>query len=117
MDVKICGQCKHFVGGGDYGLCCDKCSDLKYESSNANDCPNFELSDKGKAFILIKNIVDYLQNIDKLVSKNNLVDILIVLKKQLECVCEICGGRFCISEKCPINLYLKDCKKCIENLK
>ena len=33
----ICGECKHFIGGGDWNLCCDLKYDLTYETSKACD--------------------------------------------------------------------------------
>ena len=36
-----CYQCKHFLGGGDWCLCCDLKYDLCYKSSNA--CSKFEI--------------------------------------------------------------------------
>lgn len=32
-DIRICGICKHFLGGGDFGTCCDQTYDLKYTDS------------------------------------------------------------------------------------
>lgn len=50
--MRTCGQCKHYTGGGDWGLCCDKppkkakeylCGFLCYDYTEADDCENFEL--------------------------------------------------------------------------
>lgn len=35
-----CYQCKHFIGAGDFGLCCDLKYDLCYKYTNA--CAEFE---------------------------------------------------------------------------
>lgn len=37
---KVCGLCKHFLGMGDYNLCCDKQYDLTYTFSKP--CDMFE---------------------------------------------------------------------------
>ena len=37
---KHCYQCKHFIGGGDWNLCCDLKYDLCYKETNA--CDDFE---------------------------------------------------------------------------
>ncbi len=40
--VRVCCLgCKHFLGGGDFGLCCDLTYQLKYEDSSA--CEHFEV--------------------------------------------------------------------------
>ena len=38
--MNKCNDCEHFVGGGDWGLCCDLKYDLVYESTEA--CELFE---------------------------------------------------------------------------
>jgi len=38
--TKKCGQCTHFIGFGDWSLCCDLMHDLTYENNDA--CPKFE---------------------------------------------------------------------------
>lgn len=38
--MKTCGQCNHFIGGGDWNLCCDLKYDLCYEDTEA--CDAFE---------------------------------------------------------------------------
>ena len=37
MDDKCCGNCKHFIGGGDWNLCCDLQYDLCYDWTPACD--------------------------------------------------------------------------------
>ena len=37
---KTCGNCKYFIGGGDFGLCCTLKYDLTYEYSKI--CGDFE---------------------------------------------------------------------------
>ena len=37
---KHCYQCKHFLGGGDWNLCCDLKYDLCYKATNA--CYDFD---------------------------------------------------------------------------
>ena len=32
-DIRRCGICKHFLGGGDFGTCCDQTYELKYRDS------------------------------------------------------------------------------------
>ena len=39
-DDKTCGECKHFLGGGDWALCCDKHYYLCYADSKA--CDDFD---------------------------------------------------------------------------
>lgn len=39
MELK-CGSCRHFIGGGDWGLCCQIDAGLYYEDSDA--CDNYE---------------------------------------------------------------------------
>lgn len=33
--IRKCGTCKHFLGGGDFGTCCDQMYELKYRDSKA----------------------------------------------------------------------------------
>lgn len=40
---KHCYQCKHFIGGGDWNLCCSKKYELCYKNTNA--CHLFEDED------------------------------------------------------------------------
>lgn len=41
MEEKRCGQCAHFIGAGDWDLCCRKqARRLTYENDDA--CPEFE---------------------------------------------------------------------------
>ena len=35
--MKVCGKCKHFIGGGDWNLCCDLMYDLCYARTKACD--------------------------------------------------------------------------------
>lgn len=41
---KTCGTCNHFMGGGDWNLCCDQMYDLCYENTKA--CEKYELNNK-----------------------------------------------------------------------
>lgn len=38
---KCCNNCKHFLGGGDFGTCCTKDYGLHYEDNNG--CENWEV--------------------------------------------------------------------------
>lgn len=39
FDTNYCGGCKHFIGGGDFSLCCDIKDDLCYKHTKA--CENY----------------------------------------------------------------------------
>ena len=39
-DDKTCGDCRYFLGGGDWALCCDKHYDLYFSDSKA--CDDFD---------------------------------------------------------------------------
>lgn len=39
---QVCGNCKHFIGGGDWNLCCDQMYDLCYRYTAA--CEKYEYS-------------------------------------------------------------------------
>ena len=39
---KVCGQCANYLGGGDWGLCCQKKHGLTNEDTGVADCPHFE---------------------------------------------------------------------------
>lgn len=39
---RICAQCSHYVGGGDFGLCCTIEAGLWYEDSPAEKCKTFK---------------------------------------------------------------------------
>lgn len=42
---KVCAQCNHYIGGGDWDLCCGKgMQRLCYEDTAADDCVKFEQS-------------------------------------------------------------------------
>ena len=43
-DAKVCAKCSHFLGMGDWNLCCDKMYGLCYEDTEA--CDDYE--EKGK---------------------------------------------------------------------
>lgn len=43
--VYKCGTCQHFIGGGDWGLCCTKDYYLHYEYSDS--CDKYEPKDGG----------------------------------------------------------------------
>ena len=43
-DAKVCAKCSHFLGMGDWNLCCDKMYGLRYEDTEA--CDDYE--EKGK---------------------------------------------------------------------
>ncbi len=42
MEERVCGTCGHYIGGGDWNLCCDMKYDLCYQSTPA--CENYEFS-------------------------------------------------------------------------
>ena len=40
---RVCGQCSHYMGCGDWDLCCGKQQrSLCYEDTKADDCPAFD---------------------------------------------------------------------------
>lgn len=41
--ADTCGSCKHYIGGGDWNLCCSKKYDLCYETTPA--CDLYEYSE------------------------------------------------------------------------
>lgn len=41
--ADTCGSCKHYIGSGDWNLCCDKMYDLCYERTPA--CDMYEYSE------------------------------------------------------------------------
>lgn len=41
--ADTCGSCKHYIGGGDWNLCCSKQYDLCYETTPA--CDMYEYSE------------------------------------------------------------------------
>lgn len=42
--ADTCGSCKHYIGGGDWNLCCDLKYDLCYRFSEA--CENYVYSEE-----------------------------------------------------------------------
>ena len=42
--MKVCGQCSHYIGAGDWDICCNSVGGkrLCYEDTDAGDCPHFE---------------------------------------------------------------------------
>lgn len=41
--MKTCVQCSHYIGGGDWDLCCHAGEHrLCYEDTPADDCPSFK---------------------------------------------------------------------------
>ena len=42
IDVKLCGHCKNFMGGGDWSLCCSKKHGLCVSLSSAENCECYE---------------------------------------------------------------------------
>ena len=42
--MNHCGTCKHFIGGGDWNLCCDQMYDLCYKITPA--CEKYEYSEE-----------------------------------------------------------------------
>ena len=42
MDKPTCGSCRHYIGGGDWNLCCDLMYWLCYRESEA--CEKYEFS-------------------------------------------------------------------------
>ena len=53
QEYKVCADCKHFIGGGDWNLCCDLHHEgypygfLCYENTDA--CDKFELKEDNNA--------------------------------------------------------------------
>lgn len=42
MSGKVCGQCSHYIGCGDWDLCCNQGQKrLCYEDTPADDCQKF----------------------------------------------------------------------------
>ena len=41
--IALCGNCKHYIGGGDWNLCCDLQYDLCYVDTKA--CDKYERSE------------------------------------------------------------------------
>lgn len=42
MSGKVCGQCSHYIGCGDWDLCCNQGQKrLCYEDTPADDCRKF----------------------------------------------------------------------------
>ena len=39
-----CGSCRHYIGGGDWNLCCDLMYDLCYRHTKA--CDKYEFSEE-----------------------------------------------------------------------
>lgn len=37
--MKVCAQCKHYKGGGDWGLCCSICNAYCREERVFDTCP------------------------------------------------------------------------------
>lgn len=47
MSGEICAQCKHYLGCGDWDMCCKKQEErLCYEDTPAYDCASFEQMEK-----------------------------------------------------------------------
>lgn len=40
--IKTCGSCRHYIGGGDWNLCCELQYDLCYKDTVA--CNNYDFS-------------------------------------------------------------------------
>ena len=45
---KLCGHCRHFLGGGDFGLCCSKKYDLCYAETEWPACEFYEYDENQK---------------------------------------------------------------------
>lgn len=43
FDTRICGNCRHFIGGGDWNLCCDQMSGLCYRDTKA--CEKYKVKE------------------------------------------------------------------------
>lgn len=41
-EKKVCGDCKNFIGGGDFWIDCAKCYGLCNSQTRADKCPYFE---------------------------------------------------------------------------
>ena len=60
QDVKYCGACTNFIGGGDFNLCCSKRYDLCYCYTPA--CNLFEFDEevfdicKDKLFTILRKL-------------------------------------------------------------
>lgn len=65
--ADTCGNCKHYIGGGDWNLCCDKMYDLCYEQTPA--CDMYEYS-KAKVLELKERKERLLEWLEKQRRKN-----------------------------------------------
>ena len=43
-DSYLCGTCKNFLGGGDFGTCCTKTYELRYALTYMPDCKHYEFN-------------------------------------------------------------------------
>ncbi len=59
--TNACGSCKHFIGGGDWNLCCD----IKYDlcSAGTRACDDYEFSQEtvDKVIAQTKWLEEYLR--------------------------------------------------------
>ena len=70
--MKTCFSCTHFLGGGDWGLCCTINDDLCYFDTEA--CNNYEKVDSDEQLRRNKLLLAKENSISKISLKNNLQD-------------------------------------------
>lgn len=70
--MKTCFSCTHFLGGGDWGLCCDINGTLCYFDTEA--CDNYEKVDSDEQLRRNKKLLKEENSIFKISLKNNLQD-------------------------------------------
>lgn len=70
--MKTCFSCSHFLGGGDWGLCCDIRDILCYFDTEA--CNNYKKVDSDEQLRRNKKLLLDENSISKIFLKNNLQD-------------------------------------------
>ena len=70
--MKTCFSCLHFLGGDDWGLCCDVNDTLCYFDTEA--CENYEKVDSDEQLRRNKKLLLNENSISKILLKNNLQD-------------------------------------------
>ena len=70
--MKTCFSCLHFLGGGDWGLCCDIRDILCHFDTEA--CNNYEKVDSDEQLRRNKKLLLDENSISKIFLKNNLQD-------------------------------------------
>ena len=70
--MKTCFSCSHFLGGGDWGLCCDIRDILCYFDTEA--CNNYVKVDSDEQLRRNKKLLLDENSISKIFLKNNLQD-------------------------------------------